>query len=686
MFSSILSLSSSLVKNTFVFSTLLLVSSSLLLQTPLMVKAQEFSDDPVVMAQMYLDRNTIIHTFSPAKNYAETTDFLSKKTFEDGTATVFLNLQIGENQIDIPVQYVKNQTEVEFNKSLEIAKQGLLGVIKSAKEKSEVKTELQKQEADNQQQGGINYNFSEASEKLNLDEIDSTIKNTIKDFKLSKVTYIVKSNNQEIGNIEKDNSKKITSVEDKKVFKKKSIVSVATSETVKPTEEYKKKVLAEAQTTKEGIARKQREVAYGKENQKLKDERVKEQVKQQKKKAKEIKKLIKEGKKNQIKVMDIYELGEESQKLGLEIKVPEIAPTESELNNPNSDKQPKILINESKAVNYQEEKEINFLDNVLNFGSVKADAFSPEQYWSNVNHAKPTKHFGTSMDIWGGNTIANGTTIGTWYRSDSAWNQKFHLNSNDTITNSYYQGKCIDLNGNNATNGAKIQLWDCNGSSAQQWVYDTEGLLRLKRDISWCVDTPTSGDAGNALILWQCGSPSFTEGWRAGNYEMRLYARRGQISSLNVGHGFVQLTSYDSYNNVNTNTTYSLWPDIDTDNQNQYTQYKEYADRSNRGSWDNVNVNHPSDLADGYDGTQNNDFHAYSNRTSYWKKNITSSQFSDIINNLGFEVGNSTYSYFGYYCTNYSKSLWLKYGGIGFYSTPAPIDYYYVLLNTQIYS
>ena len=81
MSSSILSFANSLVKNTFVFSTLLLVSGSLLLQTPLMVKAQEFSDDPVVMAQALLDRNTIIHTFNPAKSYSEANNFLNRKQF-----------------------------------------------------------------------------------------------------------------------------------------------------------------------------------------------------------------------------------------------------------------------------------------------------------------------------------------------------------------------------------------------------------------------------------------------------------------------------------------------------------------------------------------------------------------------------------------------------------------------------
>lgn len=682
MFSSILSLSSSLVKSTFVFSTLLLVSSSLLLQTPLMVKAQEFSDDPVVMAQMYLDRNTIIHTFSPAKNYVETTDFLSKKTFEDGSATVFFNLQIGENQIDVPVQYVKNQSEVEFNKSLETAKQGLLGTIKSAKEKPEAKTELQKQETDNLQQGGINYNFSEASEKVKIEEIDSAIKNTIKDIKISKITYIVKSDNQEVSKIEKDNSKKIVSIEDKKVFKKKS-TSVANTEAIKPTEEYKTKVLAEAQTTKEGIARKQREIAFGKENQKLKDQRLKESQKQQKQKAKEIKKLIKEGKKNQIKVMDIYDLGEESQKMGIEIKVPEIAPTEAELNNPNSDKQPKVLIDEVKAINYQEEKEISFLNNILNFGSVKAEAFSPEQYWERINHAKPTAHYGTTLDIWGGNTIANGTKIGIFKRN-GGWNQTFHLNSNDTITNSYYQGKCIDLDGNNAANGAKIQLWDCNGSSAQQWVYDTDGLMRLKRDTNWCMDA-NSGAEGNSLFLYGCGSVTWTESFRAGDYSMRIYSR-GNWSNL-VGHTFIGFARYSSDNYINCYTTYSLWPSSwplgvpdDTDNYG-------CNDKKRRDWWDDVNVNKPADYDSGYYATYNNIY----NNLSYWQKNITQSQYNDIIN-TGYQPPLSQYIIPYNYCTTYSRWLWEKYQGkvlpqsIGVLNASLPVTLYLVLQQTKIYN
>jgi glucosylceramidase len=33
-------------------------------------------------------------------------------------------------------------------------------------------------------------------------------------------------------------------------------------------------------------------------------------------------------------------------------------------------------------------------------------------------------------------------------------------------------GKCLDVSGNSTANGAKVQQWDCNGTTAQSFTFN----------------------------------------------------------------------------------------------------------------------------------------------------------------------------------------------------------------------
>jgi hypothetical protein len=51
-------------------------------------------------------------------------------------------------------------------------------------------------------------------------------------------------------------------------------------------------------------------------------------------------------------------------------------------------------------------------------------------------------------------------------------------------------GKCIDVPNGNTANGTRIQLWDCNGSNAQNWSFVADGTLRA---FGKCLDVSNSG-------------------------------------------------------------------------------------------------------------------------------------------------------------------------------------------------
>ncbi|CAL9392371.1 hypothetical protein SUDANB95_01278 [Actinosynnema sp. ALI-1.44] len=63
-------------------------------------------------------------------------------------------------------------------------------------------------------------------------------------------------------------------------------------------------------------------------------------------------------------------------------------------------------------------------------------------------------------------------------------------------------GKCVDVAGANTANGTPVQLWDCNGTAAQQWTRPGDGTIRA---LGKCLDAAAAGTADGTLVqLWDC--------------------------------------------------------------------------------------------------------------------------------------------------------------------------------------
>lgn len=71
-----------------------------------------------------------------------------------------------------------------------------------------------------------------------------------------------------------------------------------------------------------------------------------------------------------------------------------------------------------------------------------------------------------------------------------------------------FNGKCLDADTNTAySNGGRAQLWSCNGSSQQRWVWNSDGTGSIKVGLSGkCLDadTNTAGVNGGRVQLWDC--------------------------------------------------------------------------------------------------------------------------------------------------------------------------------------
>ncbi|MGK5441760.1 PQQ-dependent sugar dehydrogenase [Micromonospora sp. URMC 105] len=93
---------------------------------------------------------------------------------------------------------------------------------------------------------------------------------------------------------------------------------------------------------------------------------------------------------------------------------------------------------------------------------------------------------GTQIQIY----TCNGTTAQTWT-----------VTANSTVK---ALGKCLDVSGGGSADGTKIQLWTCNGSGAQNWSAQADGTLKNPQS-GKCLDVSGNNSAdGTAVHLWTC--------------------------------------------------------------------------------------------------------------------------------------------------------------------------------------
>lgn len=86
-------------------------------------------------------------------------------------------------------------------------------------------------------------------------------------------------------------------------------------------------------------------------------------------------------------------------------------------------------------------------------------------------------------------------------------------------------GKCVDVNAASTANGAAVQLYDCNGTTAQQWTVGSDGTIRA---LGKCLDVTSAGTAnGTTVQLWDCNG-SNAQKWSANGSQNLVNAGSGK--------------------------------------------------------------------------------------------------------------------------------------------------------------
>jgi hypothetical protein len=88
-----------------------------------------------------------------------------------------------------------------------------------------------------------------------------------------------------------------------------------------------------------------------------------------------------------------------------------------------------------------------------------------------------------------------------------------------------YAGKCVDDKGNSSALRAKVQIWSCTNSAAQQWSFSNGEL----KHGSLCINDKAAGGSGSPVILWTCNGSSGETWTRNSHGEYVLKAHGGTL-------------------------------------------------------------------------------------------------------------------------------------------------------------
>ncbi|MEU6555783.1 ricin-type beta-trefoil lectin domain protein [Streptomyces sp. NPDC046915] len=107
---------------------------------------------------------------------------------------------------------------------------------------------------------------------------------------------------------------------------------------------------------------------------------------------------------------------------------------------------------------------------------------------------------GKCLDVAGGSS-ANGTAV-QLYDCNGSTAQKWTVVSDGSVQ---ALGKCLDVTSASTADGAKVQLYDCNGTGAQQWSYNASTGDVVNTAANKCLDVTDNSSANGARAqIWSC--------------------------------------------------------------------------------------------------------------------------------------------------------------------------------------
>ncbi|SEP06716.1 ThuA domain-containing protein [Actinacidiphila rubida] len=141
--------------------------------------------------------------------------------------------------------------------------------------------------------------------------------------------------------------------------------------------------------------------------------------------------------------------------------------------------------------------------------------------WSNRNYKMVYNNFGHNAMDYTTNTTLSSTFASAQQNQLLLQEIKWAAGQSGPVTPPTtttgpihgYGGKCVDVAGASSANGAAVQLYDCNGTSAQNWTAGSGGTLQA---LGKCMDVTAAGTAnGTKVQLYDCNGTG-SQVWQPG--------------------------------------------------------------------------------------------------------------------------------------------------------------------------
>lgn len=121
--------------------------------------------------------------------------------------------------------------------------------------------------------------------------------------------------------------------------------------------------------------------------------------------------------------------------------------------------------------------------------------------------------------------MVNGAKLWIW-DCDGSNNQRWYFGARGELFPMANEKMCVDLPGNKYDNGNQLELWECNGLPQQHWQYDSKMktiYLSTSQDATKCVDLRNGGQAsGTPIQIWDCITTDVNQQWDVYQFGVRL--------------------------------------------------------------------------------------------------------------------------------------------------------------------
>jgi hypothetical protein len=114
-----------------------------------------------------------------------------------------------------------------------------------------------------------------------------------------------------------------------------------------------------------------------------------------------------------------------------------------------------------------------------------------------------TGYNGLCADVRGSNS-ANSTPVQVYTCNGTSAQQWTVVAAGSTL---HALGKCMDINAGGTADGTKVQLYDCNNTAAQVFIPQSNGSLYNPQS-GKCLDDTGYGGSGTQLQIWDCSGNS----------------------------------------------------------------------------------------------------------------------------------------------------------------------------------